>query len=430
MKDLKISDITFPNNKLGKIVFAGTLILYLMFYLGLHHYFKETRIFFYFSSVILVVILIHRPKMVASIIIKPMLILFLLFVLSTIFSSYIRYSLDILDTVIRISLIAFFPYALISSKNRLYIFLLFWLSYHDILVIRNLIRASLVFDRVGASGLASTSFLGDANDFALALNIALPFAYYLMIQTNKKILKVFSIGTIFLLIAGIVQSNSRGGLITLFVISILICLQQKTRVQCLVILLILWIGFFYSVPSEVIERFNTIRTGEAFEENDTGGKRIILAITGLKMMLDHPITGVGLGRYPYAYGTLYRPNDDNAWRVAHNSYMTMGAEVGVIGLMSYLYLIFCVFKENYAIRKALQMKTEGINYLSYISRSITVGLTAYCVETTALTAWYYIHLFLLISLTLLIKKIMIYEYGIQPEDECYKIKTSQQGQLS
>ena len=49
----------------------------------------------------------------------------------------------------------------------------------------------------------------------------------------------------------------------------------------------------------------------------------------------HPLTGVGLDNFPDAYAIEKRPQDQEARR-AHNDYLQLGAEIGLIGLALYL----------------------------------------------------------------------------------------------
>jgi len=348
--------------------------------------------------------------------------------LSVLFSSYIKLSLYFLvDDLFKIILIAFMTYFALNSTNKLSAFLWIWLVY-QVFVARNALTGlnmSAPSIRYGATGLASTSFLGDPNDFALALNIALPFAFYLMLQTRNKIVKgLIALSEIFLII-GIVISQSRGGFVTLIsTIIFIILFQGKKRILALTIGAFVVAGISVLAPLTYIERMQTI-TGSGLEKGDTGYGRITLWKAGLKMMVDHPITGVGLGRYQAAYGYKYHRKEDRKWRVAHNSYISIGAETGIAGLLLYFYLLYCIFKENYYIRKSLRTAKMENHFLFYLSNALTAGLVAYCVGTMFLTAWYYIHIYLIIALTLAIRRIMVEEYGFEIQDNKEKnlIKT-------
>jgi O-antigen ligase len=79
------------------------------------------------------------------------------------------------------------------------------------------------------------------------------------------------------------------------------------------------------------------------EGTDTMGLRYALWDAGFKMWMDHPITGVGIGMFP---PTLrYYPNSTypmffSRGLVAHNMYVSMLAETGIIGFLLFMGLLF------------------------------------------------------------------------------------------
>lgn len=86
------------------------------------------------------------------------------------------------------------------------------------------------------------------------------------------------------------------------------------------------------------------RFEQAWAELTDGGmgsvtERLELWRAGLAIVRDHPILGVGFGRYDEA-ATAYAPNV--AGMVAHNSYVQVAAESGVPGLLAYLGLFVLV----------------------------------------------------------------------------------------
>ena len=403
----------------ASMLFFGTLILYAFLYLGLHLHFKGTKLFYILSVVLFIASLSQRPRIIQSKIISPLILMLAVMTLSVPLSSYIRASYILLIDFTKIVIISFITYHTLNSTKKISVFLWTWLAYHVCFVANTMTTFNMdeAAIRYGAVGLTGTSFLGDANDFALALNIALPFAFFLMIGTRNKIVKGFLASSAILFIIGIVISNSRGGFITLLSTLVFIILsQKKKRVLGLTIGAVAVTGLFVLAPPSYIERIQTI-TGTALEEGGTGYGRLTLWKAGLEMMIDHPFTGVGLGRYQSSYGYEYHREDDSKWRVAHNSYITVGAETGIAGFLIYFYLLYTIFKENYGIRKSLRIAKIENNFVYFLSKALTAALVAYCVGSLFLTAWQYIHIYLIIALTLAIKRIMVEEYGFELQDD-------------
>lgn len=400
------------------MLLLGILLLYSFLYLNLHLHFQGAKLFLVLNLILLVVILFQKPRIVPSRINSALLLLLGVMILSVPFSDYIKVSFEFIVYLIKMALIAFMTYCVLNSGKKLSVFIFTWLAF-NVFLVRNTLSGFSMGEssmRYGASGLAQFSFLGDANDFALALNIALPFAFYLMLQTRNMIVKVLLAFSAILLTAGIVVSNSRGGFITLIFTMVFITLfENKKRVLGLTIAALVVTGIFIVAPASYVERMQTI-TGSALEEGDTGYGRITLWKAGLEMMADHPLTGVGLGRYQAAYGYEYHRELDKKWRVAHNSYITIGAETGAAGFILYFYLLYIIFKENYDIKKSLRAAKMEKHFLYYLSSAVTAGLVAYCVGSIFLTVWYYIHIYLITALTLAIKKIMVEEFGFELQD--------------
>ncbi len=120
-------------------------------------------------------------------------------------------------------------------------------------------------------------------------------------------------------------------------------------------------------------------------------------------MLRNPLTGVGLNRFLAIYG--YEYYERYRWRAAHNTFIAVGAETGVLGLLAYLYLLYAVFRENYETRKKLKGKGLENNYLYYCAKALEGSLFAYCVGTVGLTAYLYIHLYFILALTLAVRRL-------------------------
>ena len=72
---------------------------------------------------------------------------------------------------------------------------------------------------------------------------------------------------------------------------------------------------------------------------------------GVGYMLHHPVFGVGAGNFPVAEGTISplvksaRPNQGVKWSVSHNSFIQVGAELGLPGLVIFLGILGTAFAE-------------------------------------------------------------------------------------
>ncbi len=64
-----------------------------------------------------------------------------------------------------------------------------------------------------------------------------------------------------------------------------------------------------------------------------------------QMFLDHPILGIGLGAYPNIY---FDYKGANPWHLhSHNIFIQHLCEVGIIGLLSFIWLLIALFRESF-----------------------------------------------------------------------------------
>ncbi len=85
------------------------------------------------------------------------------------------------------------------------------------------------------------------------------------------------------------------------------------------------------------------RLKEAFSlTHGTTGERLMLANTGLKMIRHSPIFGLGINTYSI-YFPQFRPEHYESIMYAHNSYLQIGSEIGLVGLSLFLlYVVLCL----------------------------------------------------------------------------------------
>jgi len=116
----------------------------------------------------------------------------------------------------------------------------------------------------------------------------------------------------------------------------LLVLAAAWRRQLLVlypaVALVLWLALPRPILDRVISIFD-LRQSSNYD-------RLCMTISGLQMVRDRPITGVGLAMVPRLY-PLYRRDDAPRWRVPHlhNNLVQIAAERGLPALAAYLWLI-------------------------------------------------------------------------------------------
>lgn len=67
--------------------------------------------------------------------------------------------------------------------------------------------------------------------------------------------------------------------------------------------------------------------------------------TSFQILRSHPILGTGRGTYSAVFDQWKRPGSENKWS-AHNLWLTLAVETGLVGFASVLWVVFTVFRET------------------------------------------------------------------------------------
>ena len=144
-------------------------------------------------------------------------------------------------------------------------------------------------------------------------------------------------------------------------------------VLVVVALLLVFAGAANLIPSSVVDRLATITeysggldvlNVEVTDENFAVVERTAHWYAAANMWADHLWTGVGIGNYGSAYPHYYVPRWTDPLGHAHNYYLNIGAEAGLIGMLAYLALVVAV------LWRALRVAATRSDWLT---RALAVG---------------------------------------------------------
>lgn len=247
------------------------------------------------------------------------------------------------------------------------------------------------------------SFLGDENDFALVMNMFIPFAYFMFLETTSKWKKALYLGAISSFVAANIISLSRGGFVGLVAAALYCWLRSPKKILTSIILVLGICILSFTAPSQYWEEVRTIK-----EENireGTGSVRWYAWKCGWKMFLDNPIIGVGQGNFPWNF-EKYEPPEGFGGRlhggmVAHSIYFTLIPELGIIGTFLFFGILWRSYKDISDKIRQIQRRTETMqqknNTLCYYILAIQGALFAYLVSGVFLSTLYYPHFWLMIA---------------------------------
>ena len=203
------------------------------------------------------------------------------------------------------------------------------------------IATIVLYVQEGGSGRRFSAGGADANNLAMTLVLGLPIAWYLATTTRNPVWRWIFRAYIPLCILATALSGSRGGLLTLMVALLVIPLTMTLstgRLTAAIALLALSGALTVAyVPEAVVERLGT--TGAEVEDASFGG-RFKLWVAGVHAFSRRPIMGYGVAGFIPAVTPELGPMA----LVAHNSFLSVVVEEGLIGLMFFLLMLLSVFQ--------------------------------------------------------------------------------------
>ena len=224
------------------------------------------------------------------------------------------------------------------------------------LLFGGIISAIMLFiiggDYYGEQGEARYSITEGADPNYYAMNLLVPLAISLKNIEGKKITKWLPT---FLLFAAIIATGSRGALIAVAVIMFMKLIHE--RKYLLLIASIIIIFLLLTSLAVIYPRF-------ALESAMNGSGRADIWTVILSMIEDNLFTGVGVSGIRGVYD-MYAIQSGVGQAVgnqrdAHNAYLEIFAELGLVGITSYLYIIYRSFKIHYKQYKKFVHLSIGV----------------------------------------------------------------------
>lgn len=206
----------------------------------------------------------------------------------------------------------------------------------------------------------------------MEMTIAVPLGMMFVggVSKDKRLLYITAIG---LMGIALILSGSRGGLVALLAeifFLIFITTHAKSYGQIalktgLAVALILTIV----IGSILIGGESSLtRIAETAASNDFTTNRTHIWNITLEVIKNNPVFGVGLGAFPQAYTRFDTLNGLERVEQAHNDYLQVLADAGIVGLIIGAFFVFWLFRVGLK-----NIKTENV-----FRRGVAVGALAGC----------------------------------------------------
>lgn len=252
-----------------------------------------------------------------------------------------------------------------------------------------------------------TPFLGDENDFSLAMNFAFPFIVFHMILSKSQRTKILYLCATGLALLASTRAMSRGGFVGFIPVAFYCWLRLPKKIVATIGAALFLFIVAIQLPEGYWEEISTITAGR---EESTADLRMYYWEIGWEMFLDNPILGVGPGNFPWRIEE-YEPAEGrhgrhHGGRPAHSLYFTLLPELGLLGTGLFFAMLWRFLKNRKQIIQLCRAKNEQwesdtekdlMLRVMYATYMMDGAMVAYLVTGTFLSVLYYPYLWNLVA---------------------------------
>ncbi|KAA0959309.1 O-antigen ligase [Pseudomonas sp. ANT_H12B] len=248
----------------------------------------------------------------------------------------------------------------------------------------------------------AAGLLEDPNAFAMLIAFAVPLGLLLVIRSPNFLHRLFWLGCFILLLGGMTKTESRSGLVVLFLSLMIGAWHYRVELKrirprhlgfAMLGMAIVIPLAIYAMPPGYIERIQSlsILKAGAKSQDESLGRRASYIVVGSQMIRENPLLGTGPGTFPLHYATTGYAKAFSAnrkagdlYRRAHNTYLEIFSELGIpAGLLFVGMLTLGLYNLARARRVWLQRKNrEQADFLTHLSMSF-LSLTLFLMFLSA-----------------------------------------------
>jgi O-antigen ligase len=300
------------------------------------------------------------------------------------------------------------------TRRQLYVLMITWLGIFAFYPVRGTMF-NFVF-RIGEAGRYAWNFIfSNPNDLAaLTLPIlAMSIAVLQGEREKKKFrkggwIRLSALAGVIVLPALIFVTQSRGGILALFTMGLLVLVQYRKEARSFAVLVLVAGVIGLAAPPDVWTRLGGLSKagdsetlGQVDVEGSADQRFEIWRVAGA-IIADNPVTGIGLGGYPkthqqYALSSRFKPTARGT-RDTHSIYLNVLAETGIVGFLLLMGMLATALLQGWRAAKEMETRDPGA---AKQMRTLNIGLIAFMQAgifgTLHRVAFLYVYLAVLIT---------------------------------
>ena len=258
----------------------------------------------------------------------------------------------------------------IKSSRKLYTILSVFFVYMGIDALSAFVQYLLGYN-VGPGGRAGGVIHGSMMGLAMLLTLAFPLA--LIVAYDKRFpsyVRISAVFSLFGMLLGMWGNQSRGSWLFNGINGVLITLRYcfvNIRYILVLFVTVVGIGYAFTSNQSYMERLES-----TFNITSDGSNlgRIYVWESDRKMIMDHPVIGVGPGLWQKTYREQYKSEKETQdLGHSHNNMLQIASESGILGLIGFLgFSIFTIYKsvKNYIMSANPYDLSIIVGFISYL----------------------------------------------------------------
>lgn len=218
----------------------------------------------------------------------------------------------------------------------------------------------------------------DVNDLALHLNMALPMVLYFIAASKRKNVRIALWVLVALFAVCILRTQSRGGFLTLGILSVVTMVRLKgVKPMVRVLPFVLLLATYPLLPEETRARLSTIFNPTDDYNFDSDEGRIEIWKRGMGYVARYPVMGVGVRNFIVAERTI---SARTPGQVSHNSFVQVVSENGIPGFLLYLTSVSLAIVAAFRMARMKGGRHGGADKdTSAVAGAMSLSLVSFCV---------------------------------------------------
>ncbi len=229
--------------------------------------------------------------------------------------------------------------------------------------------------------------IGDPNDFAFFLLPAVALGVAVRRTTRRR--WPWDLATVVVLVAA-VGTLSRGALVGLAAMVVVAVVTGMVRTRSAVALAAVAAVVTGLVALALPALVSVSLQQKDFVAQQNVSERLDLWTAAAAMTVEHPVLGMGPGAFALHHGDFLTSLPDDVSHpldVAHNTWLELSSELGVLGLVAFVTMLAVAFGQARSVRRR-----------DPVAAAVCAGLVGTVVAATFVTEQYYLPLWLLCAL--------------------------------